>query len=93
MTMSRILLQSIAESVLFYHPAVWWISEQVRAEREQCCDDLAVAATGDVLAYARALAELESRQPSRLTRRAGRERRVAGNSRSQIDRAGACHRK
>jgi beta-lactamase regulating signal transducer with metallopeptidase domain len=58
------ILQSIAEAVLFYHPGVWWISEQIRAERELCCDDLAVAATGDVLAYARALAELESRQPS-----------------------------
>jgi GWxTD domain-containing protein len=60
------ILQSIAEAVLFYHPAVWWISEQIRAERELCCDDLAVAATGDMLTYARALAELESRQPSRL---------------------------
>src|SRR5580658_3688912 len=43
------VLQSIAEAVLFYHPAVWWISEQIRAERELCCDDLAIAATGDVL--------------------------------------------
>jgi GWxTD domain-containing protein len=60
------VLQSIAEAVLFYHPAVWWISGQIRAEREMCCDDLAVAASGDVLTYARALAELESRQPSRL---------------------------
>lgn len=60
------ILQSIAESVLFYHPAVWWISQQIRNERELCCDDLAVAATGDVLAYARALAELESQQPARL---------------------------
>jgi GWxTD domain-containing protein len=60
------VLQSIAEAVLFYHPAVWWISGQIRAEREMCCDDLAVAASGDVLIYARALAELESRQPSRL---------------------------
>jgi VWFA-related protein len=60
------ILQSIVEAVLFYHPAVWWISEQIRAERELFCDDLAVAASGDVLAYARALAELESRQPSRL---------------------------
>jgi GWxTD domain-containing protein len=60
------VLQSIAEAVLFYHPAVWWISGQIRTEREMCCDDLAVAASGDVLIYARALAELESRQPSRL---------------------------
>ena len=57
------ILQSIAEAVLFYHPAVWWISEQIRAERELCCDDVAVAASGDALTYARALAELESQQP------------------------------
>ncbi|MDR3699158.1 MAG: M56 family metallopeptidase [Candidatus Sulfopaludibacter sp.] len=55
------LLQSLAEAVLFYHPAVWWVSRQIRAEREHCCDDLAIAATGgDVLTYARALTELES---------------------------------
>jgi GWxTD domain-containing protein len=60
------MLQSIAEAVLFYHPAVWWISEQIRAERELCCDDIAVAVGGDVLTYARALEELESRQPVRL---------------------------
>jgi len=54
------VLQGIAESLLFYHPAVWWISSQIRAEREHCCDDLAVRASGDVLVYARALAQLES---------------------------------
>jgi hypothetical protein len=58
------VLQGIAESLLFYHPAVWWISNQIRAEREHCCDDLAVAAGGDVLVYARALAELESMRPA-----------------------------
>jgi GWxTD domain-containing protein len=57
------VLQSVAEAVLFYHPAVWWISEQIRAERELCCDDIAVAVGGDVFTYASALAELESRQP------------------------------
>jgi hypothetical protein len=49
--------------VLFYHPAVWWVSAQIRAERELCCDDLAVAVTADVLTYARALAELEAGRP------------------------------
>ena len=58
------LLQGIAESLLFYHPAVWWLSGQIRVEREHCCDDLAVAASGDVLTYARALAELESARPA-----------------------------
>jgi GWxTD domain-containing protein len=61
------MLQSVAEAVLFYHPAVWWISEQIRAERELCCDEIAVTVGGDVLTYARALAELESRQPALKT--------------------------
>ncbi len=60
-------LQGIIESILFYHPAVWWVSQQIRAERELCCDDLAVAITGDAFIYAKALAELESRQSQRLT--------------------------
>jgi beta-lactamase regulating signal transducer with metallopeptidase domain len=60
------VLQGIAESLLFYHPVVWWISNQIRAEREHCCDDLAVAASGDALVYARTLAELESMRPARF---------------------------
>ena len=40
------LLESVAEVVLFYHPAVWWISSRIRREREHCCDDLAVAVCG-----------------------------------------------
>jgi beta-lactamase regulating signal transducer with metallopeptidase domain len=53
------LLQTAVETLLFYHPAVWWVSAQVRRERENCCDDLAVAVCGDRLGYARALADLE----------------------------------
>jgi len=53
------LLQTTIETLFFYHPAVWWVSTQVRQEREHCCDDLAVAACGDVLTYARALTALE----------------------------------
>lgn len=53
------LLQMVVETLFFYHPAVWWISSKVRHERENCCDDLAVAACGDVLTYARALTALE----------------------------------
>ena len=53
------LLQTTIETLFFYHPAVWWVSAQVRQEREHCCDDLAVAACGDVLTYARALTALE----------------------------------
>jgi beta-lactamase regulating signal transducer with metallopeptidase domain len=64
------LLQSFVEALLFYHPAVWYVSRRARAEREHACDDLAVEATGDVLVYARALAELEQlrRRPSQVSR-------------------------
>jgi beta-lactamase regulating signal transducer with metallopeptidase domain/HEAT repeat protein len=53
------LAQSVIETVLFYHPAVWWVSGQVRQEREHCCDDLAVAVCGDRQGYARALVGME----------------------------------
>jgi beta-lactamase regulating signal transducer with metallopeptidase domain len=52
-------LQSVVETLLFYHPAVWWVSRRIREERENCCDDLAVKICGDRVAYARALATLE----------------------------------
>src|SRR5206468_5834406 len=53
------LLQSVVETLLFYHPAVWWVSQQVREEREHCCDDLAVAVCGDAHFYATALLGME----------------------------------
>jgi bla regulator protein blaR1 len=52
------LAQTAAETLLFYHPAVWWVSSRMRVEREHCCDDMAVAACGSAVRYARALAEL-----------------------------------
>ncbi len=58
------VVQSVAEAVLFYHPAVWWVSQQVRRERECCCDDLAVTIGGNALAYAKALSALETRRSS-----------------------------
>jgi beta-lactamase regulating signal transducer with metallopeptidase domain len=59
------LLQTLAETLLFYHPAVWWVSRRVRVEREHACDDMAVAACGDALVYARALTTLERVRASR----------------------------
>ena len=41
------LLQTFVEGLLFYHPAVWWISAVIRAEREHCCDDAVVSTQGD----------------------------------------------
>ena len=53
------LLQSVVETLLFYHPAAWWVSQQVREAREHCCDDLAVAVCGDAHFYATALLGME----------------------------------
>jgi beta-lactamase regulating signal transducer with metallopeptidase domain len=52
------VFQSVVETLLFYHPAVWWVSRRIRVERENCCDDLAVSISGNRLLYARALADM-----------------------------------
>ncbi|NND45752.1 MAG: TonB family protein [Xanthomonadales bacterium] len=54
------LLQLIIETLFFYHPAIRWLSRQVRQEREHCCDDLVVARCEQPAVYARALANLET---------------------------------
>jgi D-alanyl-D-alanine endopeptidase (penicillin-binding protein 7) len=58
-TVTNILLVAV-ETVLFYHPAVWWVSRRVRIEREHCCDDFAVSACGDAAMYVEALTSLET---------------------------------
>ncbi len=52
-------VQVVIETLLFYHPVVWWISSGIRREREQCCDDVAVALCGDRFVYVRALTSME----------------------------------
>ncbi len=58
------LFQVFAETVLFYHPAIWWVNKRIRVERENCCDDTAIAVCGNRLEYVRALTHLER---SRIT--------------------------
>jgi len=53
------LVQTLIETFFFYHPAVWWLSQRIRVERENCCDDLVVAALGDRVEYGRALLAIE----------------------------------
>ncbi|HSI90396.1 MAG TPA: M56 family metallopeptidase, partial [Adhaeribacter sp.] len=55
------LLQSFIETIFFFHPAVWWMNACIRAERENCCDDIAMNLCGDPVVFAGALAELEER--------------------------------
>ncbi len=74
------VLQRSVEGLLFYHPAVWWISRVIRAERENCCDDVVVAMSGNAHEYAVALAALEQ------TRWSGRELAVAATGGSLVKR-------
>jgi beta-lactamase regulating signal transducer with metallopeptidase domain len=52
------LFQVLVESLLFYHPAMWWLNRRIRIERELACDEIAVSLTGSRLEYARALAQM-----------------------------------
>jgi len=52
------LVQRTIEAVLFFHPAVWWVSGWVRLEREHCCDAVVIAHTGHPRPYAELLAAL-----------------------------------
>jgi beta-lactamase regulating signal transducer with metallopeptidase domain len=59
------LVQTMVETLFFYHPVTWWISRRMRQERENCCDDLVAAHTSEVAAYANVLFRLEMlRQPA-----------------------------
>ena len=53
------ILQSLIEIIFFYHPAVWWMSKVIRAEREHCCDDIAIEKTGDSVSFVKALANIQ----------------------------------
>ncbi|WP_286263417.1 M56 family metallopeptidase [Thalassotalea atypica] len=53
-------LQTLVEILLFFHPAVMWVSKQMRQEREYCSDDIAVAHCGNAVAYAHTLADTAS---------------------------------
>ncbi len=61
------LLQVLIETLLFYHPVVWWIGHKLRHERENCCDDLALLIVQDRGVYANALAALEETRSVQLT--------------------------
>jgi beta-lactamase regulating signal transducer with metallopeptidase domain len=54
------LLQGTAECLLFFHPVTWWLSAQIRNERELCCDDLTMKTMNQPRIFARALVKLET---------------------------------
>ena len=90
------IYQTVIETLGFYHPGIWWISRQIRIERENCCDDIAIAVTQNRKEYATALFTMESirhkqlelaiaanggKLSSRIERLANKERK---NSRSWL---------
>ena len=76
------LLQTALETVLFFHPAVWWLSRQVRERREICCDEIAVQYCSDPVVYAETLLRLEEQKIARLQIAVA----LTGNSRSLLGR-------
>jgi len=59
------LLQAFIEALFYYHPVVWWLSATVRRERENSCDDTALSLTGNRLAYAKALLQVQEMAKAR----------------------------
>lgn len=86
------LLQTLVETLFFYHPVVWWLSRRIRIEREHCCDDFVVKLLNKREEYGRALIAIEhlkNQTPSlALSATDGsllaRIRRIAGST-AQID--------
>ena len=60
------ILQTMIETLFFFHPAVWWISHRLREQRELCCDDIAVETCHDPAVYATALLRLEEQRKTHL---------------------------
>ena len=63
------LAQRFVESLLFFHPAVWWLSHKIRVEREHCCDDLVVACGAMPLDYAKSLLRVAELSRGAMSRR------------------------
>jgi GWxTD domain-containing protein len=77
------LFQRFVEGLFFYHPAVWWFSNVMRAERENCCDDIVVSISGNAHEYAIALTTLEQ---NRLAGRVPAVAALGGNPVKRIRR-------
>lgn len=60
------LVQTLAETLFFFHPAVWWLGRRLREQRELCCDDIAITTCSDPVLYATALFRLEDQRAAGL---------------------------
>ncbi len=80
------LFQHFVETLLFYHPAVWWLSRCIRREREMCCDELAVSATGRRVTYVDALQEVVRRRVRAIQPAAATVIAIGGNKMAILER-------
>jgi len=62
------LLQSCIEVLFFYHPLIWWMSKQVRLEREHCCDDRVMNLRHQPMLYAQTLTQIQGQHYSFKTK-------------------------
>jgi beta-lactamase regulating signal transducer with metallopeptidase domain len=53
------IIQNVIEALFYFHPAVWWLSSQIRTERENCCDDVAISICGNAVTYAKSLVSVQ----------------------------------
>jgi len=70
------ILQNFVDIFFFYHPGIRWLSARIRAERENCCDDVAVGVVGDSIKFAHALANIQvwsTKQPALAMSASGRK--------------------
>jgi beta-lactamase regulating signal transducer with metallopeptidase domain len=77
------LAQRVVLALLWWSPALYWISRRIDEEREVACDEAAVARTGDARAFARSLT---SQAENQLWQRAPRLAVGAIGPRSQFGR-------
>jgi polyhydroxyalkanoate synthesis regulator phasin len=54
------MVQGVVEVILFFHPVTWWLSRQIRIEREHCCDSASIVSVGTPKSLVEALLKLES---------------------------------
>jgi beta-lactamase regulating signal transducer with metallopeptidase domain/peroxiredoxin len=81
------VLQRLVEAVLFFHPAVWYVSRRISVEREHASDDLVLTLGIPRLAYADALVRMaEVSLALRQPRLAGATLAASGNSSSEFKR-------
>jgi len=69
-------IQKIIETIFFFNPFLLWVSKLIRTERENCCDEIAIAHVKDKKALVEALINFEELQqfPVKLAMNFGREK-------------------